>query len=509
VIVKRLILILIALVVCLSLIPGTARAQEENPVVYVVLFYSPYCGHCHAFITEDIPVLQEMYGDQVAIIGVDTSQENGNQLFYATYEYFGLPTDRAGVPTFVCGDEVLIGRRTDELITLIEAGLEAGGVYINVPFLREAYEQAMAEQGQVPGSEPAPSGAETEQEPVETAASETPEAAEEAPAEATASEIPEVAEEAPAAPAETEAGEAAAEEEAVEPEGESAQGNPGGVAPMAVGGEIEEASLPPDTLANRLARDPVGNALSVVILMGLAATLIAGAAPGVRGSINPTAAPRLGWLEAFPQWLSILITSIAGTIIAATLVLHAGGDARSTPLAVVTLLGMASVVAIALLAWINREPDEPSSLPDWLILVVIVAGLAAAIYLATIEVGQEEAFCGAVGDCNTVNQSGFALIFGVLPVGVLGVIGYAAILLAWIVGKASKGRLADLAWAALLGMALFGVAFSTYLTFLEPFIIGATCAWCLTSALAMIMILWLTAAPGWRAFLRLLGRPIT
>jgi uncharacterized membrane protein len=38
--------------------------------------------------------------------------------------------------------------------------------------------------------------------------------------------------------------------------------------------------------------------------------------------------------------------------------------------------------------------------------------------------------------------------------------------------------------------ALVGVLFSIYLTYLEPFVIGATCAWCITSAIAMTLILW-------------------
>ncbi|MGQ9681477.1 MAG: hypothetical protein ACUVX9_02950 [Anaerolineae bacterium] len=41
--------------------------------------------------------------------------------------------------------------------------------------------------------------------------------------------------------------------------------------------------------------------------------------------------------------------------------------------------------------------------------------------------------------------------------------------------------------------------FSTYLTFLEPFVIGTTCAWCLTSVVCMAPILLLAAGPGWAA----------
>ena len=50
-------------------------------------------------------------------------------------------------------------------------------------------------------------------------------------------------------------------------------------------------------------------------------------------------------------------------------------------------------------------------------------------------------------------------------------------------------------------------AFSAYLTFLEPFVIGATCMWCIGSALAMLGLLWLTAEPGWAAIDRLRVTP--
>jgi uncharacterized membrane protein len=52
---------------------------------------------------------------------------------------------------------------------------------------------------------------------------------------------------------------------------------------------------------------------------------------------------------------------------------------------------------------------------------------------------------------------------------------------------------------ALLGMATFGLLFSIYLTLLEPFVIGATCAWCLTSAIILTALLWLSLASAWLA----------
>ena len=38
-------------------------------------------------------------------------------------------------------------------------------------------------------------------------------------------------------------------------------------------------------------------------------------------------------------------------------------------------------------------------------------------------------------------------------------------------------------------MTFGGTLFSIYLTFLEPFVIGAVCAWCLTSAVVMTLLL--------------------
>jgi uncharacterized membrane protein len=81
-------------------------------------------------------------------------------------------------------------------------------------------------------------------------------------------------------------------------------------------------------------------------------------------------------------------------------------------------------------------------------------------------------------------------LFGVLPIGVLGLAGYVAILAAWLLGRTSDRKLARYGSLALLGLAGIGLLFSIYLTFLEPFVIGATCAWCLTSAVIMSALFW-------------------
>jgi uncharacterized membrane protein len=63
----------------------------------------------------------------------------------------------------------------------------------------------------------------------------------------------------------------------------------------------------------------------------------------------------------------------------------------------------------------------------------------------------------------------------------------------------------DQARVTLFALALVGTVFSIYLTFLEPFVIGATCAWCLTSSVVVTVLLWLSAGPGIAAWARIRG----
>ena len=65
--------------------------------------------------------------------------------------------------------------------------------------------------------------------------------------------------------------------------------------------------------------------------------------------------------------------------------------------------------------------------------------------------------------------------------------------------------MADLAKLAMVGMTWFGILFSIYLTFLEPFVIGATCVWCLTSAVVTTSLFWVAfplTLPSMRALRR-------
>jgi uncharacterized membrane protein len=153
-------------------------------------------------------------------------------------------------------------------------------------------------------------------------------------------------------------------------------------------------------------------------------------------------------------------------------------------------LGIILIVGRTAMIWLGTRAGNqvPTAWQTWAIPIIALIGLGVASYLAYVETTQVQAVCGPIGDCNTVQQSEYARLFGLIPIGVLGVVGYVAILLAWLIHRISDGRISHLALLALFAITL-GTLFSIYLTFLEPFVIGAACAWCLSSAIAMAVLL--------------------
>lgn len=137
--------------------------------------------------------------------------------------------------------------------------------------------------------------------------------------------------------------------------------------------------------------------------------------------------------------------------------------------------------------------------PAWAtiaILLLALIGLGVAGYLTFVEARQVSAVCGPVGDCNAVQSSPYARVFGIVPVGIVGLAGYAMILAGCAATRLQDVRLAKIGWLAVFALALFGVLFSIYLTYLELAVIGAVCAWCLSSALLMGFILLLATGPA-------------
>jgi uncharacterized membrane protein len=198
--------------------------------------------------------------------------------------------------------------------------------------------------------------------------------------------------------------------------------------------------------------------------------------------------------------LPVATPTTAGLILTRNMNLNPWERLESDPagngLALMVLAGMILSVIWGIVVFQRSSGSALTQSWGWLIPVLCIVGLGVAGYLTYVETAQVKAVCGPVGDCNTVQQSEYARLFGLIPIGGLGLAGYIMILLAWGVMRSADRRLAAYASLAMLGMTAFGVLFSIYLTFLEPFVIGATCAWCLTSAVIMTALFWLSLAPA-------------
>lgn len=391
---KRIAAILILGVVLIGiLVPVGAQAQGSP--VQLTLFYSPTCSYCHYIITEFLPPLMDQensnvswvylpseetgaedlppivgaIGDRLQILYINTASSVGSTLYRNAIDYYAIPDERLGVPTMIIDDTVLVGALEipDQMPVIMEDGFASGGIdWPAIPDLDST----------LPLLEPMPdSGGEATEETNSTTDT---------------------------APTESQSGEESA--------------------------PVDFEEIRP-TVMDRIMEDPLGNSISIVVLIGLIASFF-----------------------------------------------------------------------LMLYRILNTKPTKAPLRSGWMIPVIALIGMGVAGYLTFVETTGATAVCGPVGDCNTVNQSDYAMLFGVIPVGGFGLFGYIAILLAWVVGRMNYGWFTHLANAGVFGMALFGNVFSIYLTFLEPFVIGATCAWCLSSAILITLIAWLTWRVGVNAF---------
>ncbi len=165
--------------------------------------------------------------------------------------------------------------------------------------------------------------------------------------------------------------------------------------------------------------------------------------------------------------------------------------------AIMVLMGLALIFAAVMIgrAFQGKPIHEMKGWLDFAIPILCLLGLGASIYLSIVEVTHTRAICGPVGDCNAVQSSPYAKLFGVLPVGILGAIGYIAILVAWLWRRLRQDALAKIAGPAMYGMALFGTLFTVYLTYLELFVIHAVCIWCLSSAVIITALMLISLPP--------------
>lgn len=119
--------------------------------------------------------------------------------------------------------------------------------------------------------------------------------------------------------------------------------------------------------------------------------------------------------------------------------------------------------------------------------VLVVLGIGIASYLTYVKLFGLKPYCADIGNCDAVQNSPYAELFGI-PVAVLGLLTYLALLVFWWVKRTDWRSLGYPAQLGFFFVSLVGVLFSAYLTYLEIWVIRAICPWCVASAIVMLVI---------------------
>jgi len=140
----------------------------------------------------------------------------------------------------------------------------------------------------------------------------------------------------------------------------------------------------------------------------------------------------------------------------------------------------------------------------WAPVVFAALGVFVSIYLSAKRLTGGSLACTRWAECDVVNNSVYAKIYGV-PVAFIGLAGYLILLGLALAALETEGS----AQRRLLGLgfvlALGGVGFSAYLTYIELYVLEAICVWCVISA---VLITLLAIAGGinlWRTSPQRLG----
>lgn len=120
-----------------------------------------------------------------------------------------------------------------------------------------------------------------------------------------------------------------------------------------------------------------------------------------------------------------------------------------------------------------------------IIFVLSLIGVAIAIYVTQSFIRQTSIVCVNTG-CETVRKSASSYILG-LPVPAFGLVGY-SILLVLAFLRTTSSTLEKKLLPYIIGVATGGVAFVTWFTYTELFVIRALCTWCVISAINMVII---------------------
>jgi uncharacterized membrane protein len=128
----------------------------------------------------------------------------------------------------------------------------------------------------------------------------------------------------------------------------------------------------------------------------------------------------------------------------------------------------------------------------WASVVLSGFGVAISGYLVAKRFTGGSLACTRWAQCDVVNNSVYSQLYGV-PVSVIGLAGYLLLLMLAVAAFWTEGRTRRRTLLLSFVLALGGVGFSIYLTYLEIYVIEALCAWCVASAIVITLLAVVTA----------------
>jgi len=122
--------------------------------------------------------------------------------------------------------------------------------------------------------------------------------------------------------------------------------------------------------------------------------------------------------------------------------------------------------------------------------LLALAGLSAATYVFVTHSLGYELFCPPATGCDAVQNSPYAVLFGI-PVSLLGMLGFTAYIALALIGLRS-GAAARGYLHALVVLSVVEVGFTSYMAYLQVAVIRAVCSWCMLSAALTVVLAVLT-----------------
>lgn len=123
-------------------------------------------------------------------------------------------------------------------------------------------------------------------------------------------------------------------------------------------------------------------------------------------------------------------------------------------------------------------------------ILLAFLGLLDSVYLVWVKYTGAYAFCGPIGNCESVNTSQYSEIFGI-PISLLGAGAYAIMIVLLLLENRSQ-IWAEFSSMIVFGISLIGVLYSIYLTYIEVVVLKEICPYCVISAIILVILLLLS-----------------